>query len=374
MSSEETLGGKVAKDVTDLREKTGRENLLATLRANSEPVDLCARQTGQPPIASWCEVLSRGSVTSEQLKKLVIPPRKALLADWFREGDLGFLFAARGVGKTWHALLLAHAIARGGEAGPWRATTPNPVLYVDGEMPLELMQTRDKALSGGGGLFYYLNHEQLFNTTGVVLNLTEPDCQRGLTTLCQEWNAKLLVLDNLSCLFRGVKENDADAWEHILPWLLELRRMKIAVLFVVHAGRNGQMRGTSRREDAAAWVIRLDDATDATSARSGAKFVSTFTKPSRNTPRNPAPFEWTITTNAGTGKASVAYKEADGEEAVLGWVRNGLTTCSEIAVEMGVSNGTVSKLATKLIEAGRLKKAGRVYALAQLDEIEEGEE
>ena len=115
-----------------------------------------------------------------------------------------------------------------------------------------------------------------------------------------------------------MKENDADAWEQILPWLLELRRRKIAVLFVVHAGRNGQMRGTSRREDAAAWVIRLDDATDATSARTGARFVSTFTKPSRNTPQNPPPLEWSISTNASTGEATVAYKEAEGEEAVLG--------------------------------------------------------
>ena len=324
--------------------------------------------------SKWEDVFSRGALTGKQLRDLEIIPRLPLVSDWLCESDLGFLFAARGIGKTWLALFLAIGVADGCAVGPWKAVGSHPVLYVDGEMPLELIQTRNRILAQAGENLHYINHEQLFDQTGEVLNLTDGECQRGITALCLEWKIKLLVLDNLSCLFRGVSENDADAWERILPWLLELRRRKIAVLFVVHAGRNGQMRGTSRREDAAAWVIRLDDATDATSARTGAKFVSSFTKPSRNTANNPPPLEWSITTNASTGAATVAYKQAEGTEAVLGWVRNGLSTCSEIAVEMGVSNGTVSKLATKLVESGKLRKCGRGYALADENGSENDDE
>ena len=59
----------------------------------------------------------------------------------------------------------------------------------------------------------------------------------------------LFAEDNLSCLFSGVKENDADASESVLQWLLTLRRHRIAVEFVHHSGRNKEtMRGTSRRE------------------------------------------------------------------------------------------------------------------------------
>lgn len=107
---------------------------------------------------------------------------------------------------------------------------------------------------------------------------------------------------------------------------------------------------------------RVDDATDNTTARTGAKFVSTFTKPSRNTPNNPPSLEWTIRTDTATGKAVVAIKKAEGEETVLGWVRDGLTQNSEIAREMAISPGAVSKLAKKLLEAGRLTKEGRNYA------------
>ncbi len=40
----------------------------------------------------------------------------------------------------------------------------------------------------------------------------------------------------------------------MLPWLLDLRRRKIAVVIVHHAGRSGEMRGTSKREDNVFWI------------------------------------------------------------------------------------------------------------------------
>jgi len=46
--------------------------------------------------------------------------------------------------------------------------------------------------------------------------------------LCVEKAIKVLIIDNLSCLVSGVKENDADAWEILLAWLLDLRRRRTA--------------------------------------------------------------------------------------------------------------------------------------------------
>ena len=45
---------------------------------------------------------------------------------------------------------------------------------------------------------------------------------------------------------------------------------------------------------------------------------------------------------------------------MLGWVRNGLNTCSEIAEEMHMSKGAISKMATKLIES-RAAQKGRPW-------------
>jgi putative DNA primase/helicase len=74
-----------------------------------------------------------------------------------------------------------------------------------------------------------------------------------ITEICRDKGIKVLVLDNLGCLFCGVGENDADQWEKILPWLLELRRHGISVIIVHHSGHDPtRMRGTVKREDSAA--------------------------------------------------------------------------------------------------------------------------
>ena len=54
-------------------------------------------------------------------------------------------------------------------------------------------------------------------------------------------------------------------------------------------------------------------------------------------------------------------KVASRADQVLYWVQNGLNKCSDIAAELDISKGTVSKAAKVLIEAGKLKppKGGR---------------
>jgi predicted transcriptional regulator len=47
---------------------------------------------------------------------------------------------------------------------------------------------------------------------------------------------------------------------------------------------------------------------------------------------------------------------------VLQWIYDGLTSCEQIAREMGITAGAVSKLATKLMQDGKIHKKGRDYA------------
>ena len=72
--------------------------------------------------------------------------------------------------------------------------------------------------------------------------------------------------------------------------------------------------------------------------------------------------EWSFQTQP-NGDVDVSTRQADGLDMLVQWVRNGLTSCSEISEEMGLSKGAVSKMATKLIDLGRLKMNGRHYAL-----------
>jgi len=80
-----------------------------------------------------------------------------------------------------------------------------------------------------------------------VGNLGSPLVQAEVE--CWLDGVELLILDNLSSLTVGVRENDGDAWAQIQDWLLRLRRRGISVLIIHHTGKHGGQRGTSRRED-----------------------------------------------------------------------------------------------------------------------------
>ena len=230
------------------------------------------------------EALKKGAVKGAAFRKLKIKPRKRLLGDWFREGDTGFIFSRRGVGKTWIAWAIARALATGERLGPWEAGEEAvTVCYLDGEMPAELMQQREISFGDECENLTLINHEILFALTGVVLNLRLPEVQQAITKFCVDTGQKVLVVDNLSTLVSGVKENDSDAWELLLPWLLDLRRRKIAVILVHHAGRSGEMRGTSRREDSVFWIIKLEEDPDYTDK--GCSFIQRFDK-ERNSPQS----------------------------------------------------------------------------------------
>lgn len=302
--------------------------------------------------------------SAEMLTHVDVPPREPFIGDWFKQGDLGFIYGARGLGKTWLAMLIGRRCVEGGSVGDWKVHNPRRVLYVDGEMPLDGIIERDTALSAApaDGMFY-LNHEALFHLTGAVLNLTNPHTQAALLEKCRSDKIEIVFLDNLSCLFTGIKENDADAWEQVLPWILEMRRNRIAVVFIAHAGRNGFMRGTSRREDAAFWIISLSESKDAGEVQNGAKFVARFVKNRNATEVTCPPLEWHFDLPQGETRARVSWKKLSTVQVFRQWIEAGMTSASDIADEMNISKGQVSKLAKRGIDDGWLKKEGREYAL-----------
>ena len=331
------------------------DELLDAPEVSSEPPDLKAELLAD---------FDKATCPADKLAEINIPPREAIVGNWLLEGDLAFIYGKRGLGKTWLAMLLARRIAEGVTIGDWTVHKPRRVLYVDGEMPFDGIRERDAVLSSTAEAdISYLQHEALFHSTGRVLNLTNPIAQRALLEKCQREKIEVLFLDNLSCLFSGIKENDADAWEQVLPWILDLRRNRIAVVFIAHAGRNGFMRGTSRREDAAFWIIQLVEPKDAGEVQTGAKFVARFVKNRNATEIECPPLEWHFVRRENESRAQVSWKKLSTSQIFRQCLEDGLTTATDIAEEMGISKGQVSKMATAAIKAGWLAKDGREYKL-----------
>jgi hypothetical protein len=301
-------------------------------------------------------------LTDEALNALDIPQRPSLMGDWFKDGDYGVIFGRRGLGKSWLALGLARALAEGRPFGPWECPKACRVLYVDGEMSLDDYRERGRALSerSSEGNFKTLSHQEVFNRAQKALCLSDIGQQDELTRLCEQQGIDVLFLDNGACLFSGVAENDADDFrDKIEGWLLNLRRRGVAVVLVLHAGRNNAIRGTSKREDAAFWILRLDEANEG-ERDNGARFITRFVK-NRNAPQDPPPLDWSFAPDG--GKTRITYREADSMELMRQWISDGLNTCGELAEEMGISKGTVSKMAKKAERAGWLTITGRKYAL-----------
>jgi hypothetical protein len=70
-------------------------------------------------------------------------------------------------------------------------------------------------------------------------------------------DAEIIIVDNLSTIARGLRENEADAFGPIQSWLLAQRAAGLSVIIVHHAGKGGGQRGTSRKEDVLDTVISL---------------------------------------------------------------------------------------------------------------------
>jgi hypothetical protein len=310
--------------------------------------------------AEWVTALGRAVLTPTEIGKLNLPKRAPVIGAWFLEGDLGFIYGPRGLGKTWLAMLMARAISDGKSIGPWTEREARKVLYVDGEMAVDASLERAEQLrQGSDGNFLLLHHEPLFHLTGKVLNLTSLEAQMALTDACLAQGVKVLILDNISCLLT-LKENESDAWgERVLPWLLELRRHHIAVVFVHHAGRNGLMRGTSKREDAAFWSIKLSEAKGEHN-REGASFVATFDKNRNATNEETPSLLWHFEPKP-DGSVIPKWTTLTPMQIFIGLIEDGLDSCKDIAQEMGISNGTVSKLAKRAEREGLITIDGRRY-------------
>jgi hypothetical protein len=302
-----------------------------------------------------------------------VPFRESILGSWFREGNIGFVFGRRGVGKTWFAWDMAINISNGMYYGPWKCESPWKTLYIDGEMSLGAMQERLKLLDQGQeDNLIILSWERMMDKERELLNLCDPCYQEVILDYCMKEKVKVVFLDNLSSLFRGMKENEADSWEQVLDWLLTLRQSGIAVVIVHHANRDGNdMRGTSRREDAADWVIKVSPNFKFAKINEGTAFTTTFTKNREDNGKHEESMDWTFITE--DGKTNVSCHPTDLETLVYDLIKNdGMEYCSDIAESLNRSKMEVSRCAKRLMDKGFIKKEGHRYVLSY-DSVDDSE-
>ncbi len=296
------------------------------------------------------------TITLGELVRLNLPKRRQVISPIIPVRGLAMLYAARGIGKTHVALGLSYAVSCGTSFLRWQAYEPRRVLYLDGEMPAEALQERARQMIAatphqppGEDYFQLLSMDR--QTLGMSLNLAKPEHQAALEPHLA--GVELLVIDNISTLVSGGRENDADSWDAMQAWLLQLRRQGISVLLIHHAGRGENARGTSKREDVLDTVIQLKRPDDY-DPEEGARFEVHLTKARGVFGDEALPFEaklqvfdgqahWTCNTLQDRELDQVEELSLEGK------------TVREIADQTGLSKSKVHRMQLKLRTEGRLR-------------------
>ena len=81
-------------------------------------------------------------VCVRELFEIEIPEREMILDPIIAQKGLAMLYAARGIGKTYLACAISHAVATGTTLLKWDAIKPRKVLHCDGEMPAVALRER----------------------------------------------------------------------------------------------------------------------------------------------------------------------------------------------------------------------------------------
>lgn len=280
----------------------------------------------------------------------ILPQPKLILEPWLAPQNLVMFYADRGLGKTFFAMSLALAMTSGTGFLGWSVSNPQGVVYVDGEMSLPLLQNRFNHLMQDGvtllETFAIANNEYLRDYLG-VLNLSKEENRETLINNIPV-ECKVIILDNISCLFGALDENDSLAWNPIQDWLIRLRTLGYTVIMLHHTNKAGKLpRGASKHEDCLDNVIWLSSKKLFDSG--GAQFVISFTK-------NRAFTSDTVPSIAAslcpkTGKW--VYKPVDEAEnqELIALIKAGYNQVA-ISKELGVNQGTVSRQINMLKDRG----------------------
>lgn len=296
-----------------------------------------AQPEARPPLTA---------MTIAELLQLEIKPRSMLLGPVLPEKGLLMLFAARGLGKTYLALSMAYAVASGGPLLRWKAPAPRPVLYVDGEMPLVVLQERLARITAGAPATVEVRMFKILAADAFedgLPNFATVEGQAALEPLLSD--VSLVIIDNISTLVSVGRDNDAESWSVVQGWLLRLRRRGISVVLVHHAGKGGQQRGTSRREDVLDTVIALKHPEDYSPVE-GARFELHLEKARGVFGDDAEPFEAKLELREGAATWTVRDIADSKMDRVVELTEEGLSL-REIASEMGISKSQVDRLKRK---------------------------
>lgn len=305
-------------------------------------------------IASSC-------INLESFLAMSLPPRPFIMKPWLRPGTLAMIYSFRGVGKTMLAIAIALCITRKVSIGNWVTETPTGCLYIDGEMPSEELQDRLKKLAVGLpdelAPLTILSSELMERHKWPRPNLVDPKWREAIYSYLIDGVYKVLILDNLASLTPGIDENIKKEGDDINQWYLSIRFLGVAVILIHHAGKGGDQRGSSAREDNLDISIKLSHPAGYR-PEDGCKFDVTFTKARSVYGAGATPFSFQIVEKDGFLTWGIDAKGSGSREMIIAMLGKNIPQ-KEIVDILECDKGWVSRVKRKAIGDGYLTEQGK---------------
>jgi hypothetical protein len=221
------------------------------------------------PYAGLAEALSASTWLSREL-----PPVDRLLGDFITTTSRAFIIGRTGLGKTMFGLGIAMGIGFGAGFLHWRSSRSGRVLFIDGEMPAELLVQRIRDAARRMGREDVIDNVMVFATEDAeaireqypMLGMFEPlNTEAGqdfIKRLCTALKPDVVIFDNVQALLTGVQK-DEETWIPVLPLVAWLTKQRIGELWFDHTGHSAERQyGTatkSWRFDALGQMTPLPD-------------------------------------------------------------------------------------------------------------------
>lgn len=296
------------------------------------------------PSAQTFKVRTASEIASTDFYK----KREYILEPIMPVKGLAMVYAPRGLGKSWVALTMAYAIATGRIAfDRWTAPRARIVLYLDGEMSMEMIQERLNAVAAGFGDPEPSSNLKLCcadDQDTPIPSLATSEGQDLIRSLLG--GAEVLVVDNLATLATGASENSTEGWASLQNFFLDLRRKGHSVLIVHHSGKNGDQRGSSAREDVLDTSITLKRS-EGHNSKDGVRAEVHLTKTRGFAGRDAEPFEIRLLCEDGVARWECRQDEDDRIRKIRPHLETEMSY-RDIEEATGIPKSTVERLAKKI--------------------------